>query len=153
MRAVSFFRSIAFGRSSSFAARPLFCALNKPFSTTPYVKAANAELASQLSKEIEYEKENAPQVPDLIKEFKAKSGWVINEEDGKKEIIMTKTIGSETVKIFISTDAVSSMEDAEDVSWFFNSLGIWLYSNCCCFLKGKPERGLGNADCPSRVKF
>lgn len=120
MRTVSLLRSIALGRSLSFAKRPLFSALHKPFSTTPFAKSANADLVSQLSKEITYESENAPTVPDLIQEFKAKSGWVINDEPGKKEVMMTKTMGSETVKIYFNTDSVADMADAEEVSIMIN---------------------------------
>lgn len=117
----SLFRSVASYRSFSFTKRPLLCALHKPFSTTPFVKSANSDLVNQLSKEIAYENENAPKTPDLVQEFKSKSGWVINEEPGKKEVMMTKTIGSETVKIYFNTDSVADMQESEDVSKLNNS--------------------------------
>ena len=118
MQALSLVRSVALGRSLSIATRPLSFALNKPFSTTAFVKSSNADLVHHLAKEIDYEKENKPETPDLIREFKAKSGWVIKEEPGKKEVIMTKSMGSENVTIFFNTDAVTEME-AEEVFLVF----------------------------------
>jgi hypothetical protein len=93
------------------------------------VRYANADLVEQLSKEISYEKENAPQVPDLIAEFKEKSGWVVNDEPGKKEVMMTKTMGSETVKIYFNTDAVAEMQDSDEEPGYLPIVAVFSKAN------------------------
>ena len=110
MRAISWFRSTTLSRSLSMPSMQLFPALHKSFSTSPFLQSVSADLVNQLSKEIEFETENAPKDPDLIKEFKAKSGWIINDELGKKEVMMTKTFGTDNVKVYFNTSMAHSEE-------------------------------------------
>jgi hypothetical protein len=128
MRAFSIVRSVPLVRSS-FAKSPFISALHKPLSTTSFVRSAKADLVNQLSKEISYETENAPEVPDLIAEFKAKSGWVINDEPGKKEVMMTKTMGTETVKLYFNTDSVAELQDSEEEPGYLSIVAIFSKAN------------------------
>ena len=128
MRAFSIVRSVPLVRSS-FAKSPFISALHKPLSTTSFVRSANADLVNQLSKEISYETENAPEVPDLIAEFKAKSGWVIHNEPEKKEVMMTKTMGTETVKLYFNTDSVAELQDSEEEPGYLSIVAIFSKAN------------------------
>ncbi|WFD33837.1 Mitochondrial acidic protein mam33 [Malassezia cuniculi] len=89
---------------------------------------SDAELASSLQQEIEYEREAAAEtggaVPDWLSQFKSEGVWQIEDRPGSDEVALTRQFGNEHIRVLFSigeidtTDPTNELEadETEDVA-------------------------------------
>ncbi|GAA5943131.1 Mam33p [Sporobolomyces koalae] len=74
-------------------------------------------LSLKLAEEIKYETENSDQSePDFLREFRSEGVWKVKDEPGSDEITLTRTFGSEDIRLIFSISDIDAEADINELA-------------------------------------
>ena len=84
-----------------------------------YAGESDAELASSLQQEIEYEREAAAESggaePDWLTQFKDEGVWQIEDRPGSDEVALTRQFGNENIRLLFSIGEIDTTDPTNEL--------------------------------------
>ncbi|GAA5881258.1 hypothetical protein JCM3774_002866 [Rhodotorula dairenensis] len=81
--------------------------------STSFARFEPTALSTKLGEELQFERDNADVAaePDFLASFKAEGVWKVVDEEGSDEIVLTRSFGSEQIRLIFSISDLDAEQD------------------------------------------